>query len=70
VISPYARRNAVDHTTTDQTSVLRFIEDNWGLGRIGGRSFDAWAGTLDGLFNYTDRDSHKLILDPSTGNPY
>ncbi len=31
VISPYAKQNNVDHTLTDQTSVLRFIEDNWGL---------------------------------------
>src|SRR5262249_52396456 len=34
VISPYAKQNYVDHSTTDQTSVLRFIEDNWNLGRI------------------------------------
>ena len=30
VISPYARVNFVDHGLTDQTSILRFIEDNWG----------------------------------------
>src|SRR5262249_7803699 len=29
VISPFAKRNFVDHTLTDQSSVLRFIEDNW-----------------------------------------
>jgi phospholipase C len=34
VISPFARRNYVDHTVTDQSSVLRFIEDNFNLGRI------------------------------------
>src|SRR5262249_29300092 len=32
VISPWARENYVDHTVTDQTSSLRFIEDNWDLG--------------------------------------
>ena len=31
VISPYAKRNFVDHTLTDQSSIIRFIEDNWGL---------------------------------------
>ena len=36
VISPFARQNYVDHTVTDQTSVLRFIEDNFDLGRIDG----------------------------------
>jgi len=35
IISPYVKVNYVDHGITDQTSVLRFIEDNWGLGRIG-----------------------------------
>ena len=29
VISPWARHNYVDHKLTDQTSILRFIEDNW-----------------------------------------
>ncbi len=44
VISPYAKANFVDHSLTDQSSVLRFIEDNWGTGRIGGGSFDELAG--------------------------
>jgi len=29
VVSPFARANHVDHTLTDQASILRFIEDNW-----------------------------------------
>jgi len=45
--------NYVDHTLTDQTSVLRFIEDNWLKGeRIGGGSFDALAGTLNNMFYF------------------
>ncbi len=48
VVSPYAKTNYVDHTLTDQTSVTKFIEDNWlGGERIGQGSFDAIAGTLD-----------------------
>ena len=44
VISPYAKPNFVDHTLTDQTSIIRFIEDNWlGGQRIGQGSFDAIA---------------------------
>jgi phospholipase C len=31
VISPFARKNHVDRGLTDQSSILRFIEDNWGL---------------------------------------
>jgi len=68
VISPYARVNYVDHQITDQSSVLRFVEDNWGLGRIGGDSTDVKAGTLDGMFDFTGkRRAPKLKLDPQTG---
>jgi phospholipase C len=66
VISPFARRNYVDHTVTDQTSVLRFIEDNFGVGRIDpapgksvaeGGSFDQIAGSLHSLFDFdADQD--------------
>ena len=44
VISPYAKTNFVDHSLTDQSSILLFIEDNWGLGRMGNQSFDVKAG--------------------------
>jgi phospholipase C len=68
VISPYAKHNYVDHRLTDQSSILRFIEDNWNLGRIGGGSFDKNAGTLNGFFDFSQpATNHKLILDPSTG---
>jgi phospholipase C len=70
VISPFARSNFVDHSVTDQSSILRFIEDNWKLGRIGNQSFDARAGSLAGMFDFDrhPRDA-RLILDPATGNP-
>jgi phospholipase C len=67
VISPYARTNFVDNTITDQTSIIRFIEDNWSLGRIGNQSFDALAGTLDNMFDFTHGNTPKLFLDPVTG---
>ena len=69
VISPYARTNFVDHRVTDQSSVIRFIEDNWDLGRIGNGSADAIAGTLDGLFDFGNNGNNKLFLDPLTGKP-
>jgi len=69
VISPFARTNYVDHAVTDQTSVLRFIEDNWSLGRIGDHSFDEKAGTLAGLFDFTGASARVLILDETTGAP-
>ncbi len=69
VISPYARRNYVDHAITDQTSILRFIEENWGLPPIGDQSFDEKAGELDGLFDFASKDARPLILDAETGAP-
>jgi|HubBroStandDraft_4_1064222.scaffolds.fasta_scaffold05507_5 phospholipase C len=36
IISPWAKINHVDHTVTDQTSVLRFIEDQFKLAYIDG----------------------------------
>jgi phospholipase C len=71
VISPRALENFVDHTVTDQTSVLRFIEDNWLNGqRIGGGSFDAIANAITQMFDFEDdRGRDSLILDPTTGEP-
>jgi len=36
MVSPWAKVNYVDHTLTDQSSILRFIEDNWQLDYIDG----------------------------------
>jgi len=69
VISPWAKRNFVDHQVTDQTSILRFIEDNWKLGRLGDQSFDALAGSLNHLFDFKRPHKAPLMLDPKTGEP-
>jgi phospholipase C len=71
LISPFAKRNFVDHTVTDQSSILRFIEDNWSLGRIGDQSFDAAAGSLANLFDLsgTHPITGKLTLWPDSGEP-
>ncbi len=68
LISPYAKQNYVDHRATDQSSTLRFIEENWDLGTIGENSSDVKAGRLNGMFDFDDsHKAHKLILDPATG---
>ena len=70
VVSPWAKKNFVDHTLTDQTSVLRFIEDNFlGGERIGQGSFDALAGLLDNMFNFEKirEDDGSLQLNPTNG---
>ncbi|RUQ23328.1 phospholipase C [Kocuria sp. HSID16901] len=68
VISPYAKTNYVDHTQTDQASVLRFIEDNWGLGRVGDHSFDEKAGSLNSMFDFArSAMAPALKLNESNG---
>ncbi len=81
VISPFARENYVSHVLTDQTSITRFIEDNW----LGGErlsdgsgafpvSFDTKAGSLMDIFDFSTANrggghakQRRLFLDPQTG---
>ncbi|GAA4479810.1 alkaline phosphatase family protein [Microbacterium panaciterrae] len=68
VVSPFAKKNFVDHTVTQQSSISRFIEDNWGLGRLGDGSLDAVAGSLGGMFDFSHvRKDANLTLDPANG---
>jgi phospholipase C len=71
VISPWARHNFVDHTLTDQSSILRFVEDNWlGGKRIGAGSFDTITNPINNMFDFNARfpdNFGRLFLDPSTG---
>jgi phospholipase C len=62
LISPYAKSNFVDHTLTDQSSILRFIEDNWSLGRIGDQSFDAIAGSVLNMFQFEAQPEAPVSL--------
>jgi phospholipase C len=72
LISPWAKTNYVDHALNDQTSILHFIENNWGLPQIGNQSFDAKAGSLLGLFNFSANvvgGANPLMLSPDSGEP-
>jgi phospholipase C len=78
VISPFAKRNYVDHNLSDQASVVNFIEYNWGLSGIPGSADQVLAATdqqagipfdLAGMFNFSRRGDSQLVLDPSTGQP-
>jgi|HubBroStandDraft_6_1064221.scaffolds.fasta_scaffold00803_10 phospholipase C len=69
VISPWAKRNFVDSTVTDQSSIIHFIEDNWlGGERIGQGSFDGVANSISQMFDFKNfRFDGYLFLDPGTG---
>jgi phospholipase C len=70
VISPWARANYVSHRLTDQSSITKFVQDNWRLGKIRG-SFANIAGSLTPMFNFHHGAGHNpaLYLDPATGLP-
>ena len=51
VISPYAKPSYISHTQYEFASILRFVEDNWRLGRIGGN--DATAASISDCFDFS-----------------
>jgi phospholipase C len=71
VISPYAKVNYVSHTRISLASVVRFIEDNWLDGeRLGHGSFDATAGGIENMLDFTRRHlDPPLFLSETTGQP-
>jgi len=79
LISPWAFPNYVDHTLTNQASIIRFIEAHWRLGGIddsdaanGQASFERTAGTLMNLFNFDARPALETVLlnAPSLGTDF
>ncbi|HEV3284375.1 MAG TPA: alkaline phosphatase family protein [Solirubrobacteraceae bacterium] len=77
VISPFARRNYVDHKLSSQSSILNLVEYNWRLPAIAGSADQLVSGLsesaqpfdLAGMFRFHGRENRPLILDPSTGQP-
>jgi phospholipase C len=67
VISPWAKRNYVSHTVTDQSSILRFIEDQFlKQERIGQGSYDAIAGSIADMLDVSAAmppNAGTLLLD-------
>ena len=74
VISPWAQQNYVDHSLLDQTSIIKFVEDNWlGGERIGAGSYDTYSTSIVRMMNInstpqtTPPNIAPFILDPTTG---
>ncbi|HYL27787.1 MAG TPA: alkaline phosphatase family protein, partial [Candidatus Nitrosotalea sp.] len=53
VISPYAKANNVAHTHYDFGSILKFVEETFGLGSLG--TTDAMANSMQDAFDFTQR---------------
>jgi phospholipase C len=53
VISPYAKPHYISHTQYDIGSILKFIEQNFGLGNLG--ASDVTANSIGDVFDYTQK---------------
>jgi phospholipase C len=71
VISPWAKPNYVSHTVLDQSSILRFVEDNFlNQQRIGQGSYDAIAGSIGDMLDFSrsvPQNGGVILLDGTTG---
>jgi phospholipase C len=67
LVSPYAKQGKIDNTQLDFTSVLKFIEDNWGVQPLAQRDSKAnnFLSAFD--FNQTPRQPEFLVV--SSGTP-
>ncbi len=63
IVSPYAKQGYVSHVQHDFGSILKFIEEVFGLGLINGSEYaDSRADDLSDCFNFTKkaRAFHKI----------
>jgi phospholipase C len=61
LVSPYAKRGHIEHSTLDFTSMLRFIERNWGLEPLAER--DRQANGLAPAFDFAAGPREAVFLD-------
>lgn len=60
LVSAYARHSYIDSTLLDYTSVLKFIEDNWGVPPLTER--DANANSIINAFDFSQPPRQPVIL--------
>ena len=53
IISPYAKKGFIDHTQYDTTSILKFIEQRWGLAPLSTR--DAATNDMSHAFDFSQQ---------------
>ena len=67
MISPWARANYVSSTLLDQSSVVKFIEDNWHVPAMGNGATDVAAGSMSLLFDFNGKQQRPVFLSPKSG---
>ena len=73
IISPYAKQNYVDHTQYEFGSVLKFIEEVYGLPSIGPPSegySDQRATSLDNAFDFTQQPRQFVPIQATVPKSY
>jgi len=67
LVSPYAKRGHIDHTQLDHTSILKFIESNWGIPPLAER--DAEANNLTLAFDFSSPPRLPVFISGSRTIP-
>jgi phospholipase C len=67
LVSPYAKRGFVDHETHDFTSMLRFIQVNWGVAALASR--DANADPMLEAFDFGAQPRPAVLLSLERNTP-
>jgi phospholipase C len=60
VISPYAKAGYISHYIYEFSSVLKFIEERWGLPHLTAR--DHWANDMQDCFDFNQQPSAPLTI--------
>ena len=68
MISPYAKQGYVDHTRYDTTSILKLIEERWGLAPLGTR--DAAANGMANAFDFSQAPMRTFARSTRRYNGY
>jgi phospholipase C len=67
LVSPWSRHGYVDSTELDFTSMLKFIEENWGLAPLAAR--DTAATSIAGAFDFSQPQARRPELLSLERNP-
>ncbi len=68
VVSPYAKAGYVSQTNYEFGSILRYIEDNWNLGRL--RTSDSRAASIIDCFDYSQQPIKFQKIPSSLSKKY
>lgn len=69
VISPYSRKGLVTHNQYEFGTIIKFVEDNWGLPRLGTTDVRA-ASMIDDVFDFTQAPRKFVTIDAKYSKAY